>query len=180
MTNTSNKTVRKRGEAFAGSGHGTLRRQLQECARDQIERSLSLGFYCEAIALSESIIADRLESRLSFLSGENAGFRNLGGFGKLKRIESDDELRNIYAEVDQWARRRNRALHEMVKVEAKKPPTDWATRMRENRLAARDGYEIAKRIYHRVADLNPRHADRVLPRPLQKRATSLAKNDGRL
>ena len=36
------------------------------------------GFYCEAITLSESIIADRLDSRLSYLKQHNCGFRMLG------------------------------------------------------------------------------------------------------
>lgn len=51
---------------------------LFERARLQIERSMEHGFYCEAITLSESIIADRLESRLSYLKQHNCGFRMLG------------------------------------------------------------------------------------------------------
>jgi hypothetical protein len=38
-------------------------------------------------------------------------------------------------------------------------------RIVEAERTARDGYELAKHLYHRIADLNPNHADRVFPRP---------------
>ena len=60
-----------RGDAFSGNGYGTRRRMLYESARDQIERSIQSGIYGEAMALCESILADRLESRLSFLRNKN-------------------------------------------------------------------------------------------------------------
>ena len=69
---------RSRGKAYAGKGYGTRRRLLFEAARDHIERSIEVGFFCEAIAVSESIIADRLESRLSWLTKQNVGFKTLG------------------------------------------------------------------------------------------------------
>lgn len=162
---TDAKGRRDRGEAYTGAGYGSLRRHLQQHARDQIELSLSNGFFCEAIALCESIIADRLESRLSFLCRENSGFRTLGGFGELWKLETDPTLKKIYADIKRWTAERNSALHEMVKVEAGKPLSGWDERVLRIKTAAGEGYELAKRIYHAVADQNPRHRDRVLPRP---------------
>jgi hypothetical protein len=156
---------RLRGEAGEGMGYGTQRRRLQEKARDQIERSIEMCFFCEAIAIIDSIITDRLESRLSWLKRENSGFRTLGGFRELKQIETDKVLRDILYHVESWAPRRNAALHEMVKVERESPERGWEERLVETERTARDGYEIAKHLYHRVADLNLRHLDRVFPQP---------------
>lgn len=69
---------RVRGEVFAGEGYGSLRYRLFVAANDHIERSIAHGFYCEAISVTESVISDRLESRLSFLTNKNFGFSTLG------------------------------------------------------------------------------------------------------
>ncbi|MFO0985538.1 MAG: hypothetical protein U1E76_28025 [Planctomycetota bacterium] len=164
---------RRRGEAYNGKGYGTRRLLLFEAARDQIERSIELAFFCEAIAVSESIISDRLESRLSWLTKQNVGFKTLGWLIKeLRKCESDTELTHLLGELDAWRERRNRALHEIVKVADDGPvpdwptrPSDWQVRMDELAVSARAGYELVKRLYHRVADLNPRHHDRVFPYP---------------
>jgi hypothetical protein len=110
-------------------------------------------------------LPDRLESRLSWLKKSNSGFRTLGGFQELKKMESDGELLIILRHVEAWARRRNAALHEMVKVERGVLHRGWEVRIVEAERTARDGYELAKHLYHRIADLNPNHADRVFPRP---------------
>lgn len=164
---------RKRGEAYAGKGYGTRRRLLLEAARIHIERSIELGFFCEAIAVSESIISDRLESRLSWLTKESVGFKTLGWLiNTLRQYESDQELIHLLGDLDAWRKRRNGALHEMVKVSDDGPvpdwenrSSDWQVRTKELSLSARSGYDLVKRLYHRVADLNPRHHDRVFEYP---------------
>lgn len=169
-------TVRERGMALEGKGYGTRRRMLYESARDQIERSIQSGFYGEATALCESILADRLESRLSFLQNKNCGFQTLGKLVEaLRSVEKGDEtqpLRNTIAAVEVWRKLRNRALHEMVKVVADGPvadwqdrPTDWEVRTDFLQRIASLGYELAQHLYLRVAELNPKHHDRVLPSP---------------
>ncbi len=164
---------RRRGEAFVGHGYGTRRHLLFEAARGHIERSIESRFFCEAIAVSESVIADRLESRLSWLTKQNVGFKTLGWLiKKLQKCETDSELTHLLGELDAWRVRRNGALHEMVKVADDGPVPDWQTRdsdwqvrMAELAVSARAGYELLKRLYHQVADLNPLHGDRVFPRP---------------
>lgn len=164
---------RSRGESYAGKGYGTRRRLLFEAARVHIECAVARGFFCEAIAVSESIIADRLESRLSWLTKQNLGFKTLGWLiRELRKCESDRDLIHLLNDLDAWCERRNSALHEMVKVADEGPvpdwqtrPTDWDVRMRKLEVSASDGYELVKRTYHRVADLNPRHHDRVFPYP---------------
>jgi hypothetical protein len=164
---------RRRGGAYTGAGYGTRRRLLFEAARDHIEESIKRGFYCEAIAISESIISDRLESRLSWLAGYDFGFWELGKLIYWLRVcEEDSGLTDLLNELDRWRTQRNGALHEMVKVADDGPvpdwqtrPPDWQVRLGELAMSARAGYELVKRLYHRVADLNPRHHDRVFPYP---------------
>jgi hypothetical protein len=163
----SEKTQRRlRGEAFTGKGYGTLRYHLFKNARNRIETCIREEYYCEAIAISESVIADRLESRLSYLKGENVGFKTLGWLlGSLAKIESDDEIQRIIALLYAWGKKRNRALHELVKVEADESRDPWQTRLDNLEADARDGYELLKWIYTRIADLNPRHSSRAFPQP---------------
>jgi hypothetical protein len=157
---------RKRGNAFEGKGHGRLRRKLFEEARQRIETSIAAGYCCEAIAIIESVITDRLESRLNWLSGENHGFKTLGWLiNNLRGSETDSALTDLLDDLDIWREQRNRAIHELVKVEDGKPPMSWSDRMAELATGARLGYELLKRLYHRVADLNPRHKSRVFPSP---------------
>jgi hypothetical protein len=166
-----NKQIR--GEAFAGHGYGTRRRLLLEAARGQIERSIVAGFFCEAIAVSESIISDRLESRLSWLTKQNVGFKTLGWLIKeLKKYEFNSDMNRILIELDGWRVQRNSALHEMVKVAADGPipdwesrPSDWQVRMDDLSVTARQGYDLVQQVYHCVAGLNPKHNDRVFPYP---------------
>ena len=66
---------RPRGEASSGKGYGSLRYRLFKSAGPHIEKSIREGYYCEAITIIESVITDRLESRLSFLKQNNIGFQ---------------------------------------------------------------------------------------------------------
>ena len=67
---------------------GQARMQLIKKALDKIEAAKNQGFYLEAIAILESLIADRLESLISIVDKET-GFQTLGNsIKKLKGIGS--------------------------------------------------------------------------------------------
>ncbi len=157
---------RARGEAYEGKGYGTQRYRLFKNARARIEISIAAGYYCEAIAIIESVISDRLESRVSHLKGENFGFKNLGPLLKeAEKLETDQDMRVLVEKIDTWRQERNKALHELVKVERDKPQVSWDDRMKAMKQTAIDGYMLLKQIYNRVADLNPLHTDRVFDLP---------------
>lgn len=160
--------ARKRGEAFEGKGYGTQRFHLQRKAKERIERSLKEGYYCEAIAITESLIADRLESRVSHLKGKNVGFEVLGNLIKEARnLETDQTMKDMIEEVNLWRVERNTALHELVKVEKDVPAVNWDERMEAMGRSATKGYDIFLRLFHQVADLNPeKHPTRAFPRPV--------------
>ena len=153
---------RQRAEAFTGEGYGRNRFMLFSAAKARIEECIQLEFYCEAVTIIESAITDRLESRLSFLKGENVGFRNLGALiSEAKSAEPDAELRSLIEELDNWREVRNVAVHELVKIEAGRDVLSWESRIKSVGNTARQGYRLLALLYRRIADLNPLHIDRV-------------------
>lgn len=159
-----NKDQRRRGEAYTGKGYGTLRYDLFVHSRDHIIHCINHGYYLEATAVIESIIADRLESRLSYLKGDNFAFKTLGKLIQESRISEDDpELRAVIEEIDDWRWKRNQALHEMVKVEEGRK-LSWEDRLSLNKQIAIMGFETLVKVYTRVGDLNPLHFDQVFRR----------------
>jgi hypothetical protein len=155
-------TKRIRGQAYEGKRYGSLRYQLYVAAKKRIEECIQTGYYCEAITIIESVITDRLESRLSFLKGEDFSFKTLGTLIlEAGKFEQDTELIGLLKELDTWRENRNRAIHELVKVEKGKILSSWDERMQVISNTANEGYRILELIYRRVADLNPLHTDRV-------------------
>lgn len=85
-------------------------------AYDRIASALKHGFPLEAIAIEESIIADRIFSYLTYKK-ENIDIKKTG-FGHLidkASALSDDFKLNIYSQIDQWRKSRNAMLHGIVK-----------------------------------------------------------------
>lgn len=89
---------------------GPSRQQLWRAAKGRMRRALEEGFYLEAIALQESMIADRLESLLD--GGDGIRMQTLG-----RLISAATGLldRSTLAAIDEWRNDRNAALHQMVK-----------------------------------------------------------------
>jgi len=118
MANKTEKRRRVRAVAGKEDGAGMQRYELYRRAWDQIGAASRSGFYLEAITLIESLIADRLESRASYLTGKDKGFQNLGPLLSLVRAEDrDPAFLEAYKAIDEWRDRRNRAMHEVVKFE---------------------------------------------------------------
>lgn len=81
-------------------------------------KSIEENYFLEAIALIESLICDRLESRLGELSKKNVKLDTLGGvLKKLKVFENDSELLKLMLEIEEWSKFRNIAIHESAKIE---------------------------------------------------------------
>src|SRR4051794_20891903 len=121
---------RPRGKAYSGKGYGSLRYRLFKSAGPHIEKSVREGYYCEAITIIESVVTDRLESRLSYLKQENIGFQTLGdAIRLLQRCETDSKLIAILDDLDKWREKRNGALHELAKIEDGKPMIEWEQRI---------------------------------------------------
>jgi len=119
---------KRRAKSVPGDGTGPRRHALYTQAWKQIERAKESRFYIEAIALLESLLADRLECRLAYLTKKERGFLTLGRLTTLLRIDESEDFRKIYPRILAWATLRNEAIHELPKL-AQGERTSWATRM---------------------------------------------------
>jgi hypothetical protein len=101
--------------------------------------------------LIESLIADRLKSRLTCLLGQDCSFLALGILIKKSRFtETDEILRNLVtSDLDNWREQRNNSLHEIVKVEEGDTST-WEDRVKGLPSIAADGLAILKKIKQRI------------------------------
>ncbi|MGB0864121.1 MAG: hypothetical protein ACPG19_00655 [Saprospiraceae bacterium] len=127
---------------------GQARMKLIKNALDKIEAAKAQGFYLESIAILESLIADRLESLISLVDKET-GFQTLGNsIKKLKSVGSKFDksfTKFIKKELHPWKDNRNKALHEMVKLEANNLH-EWETRYAKFEEEIGKGIKIFRRI----------------------------------
>lgn len=143
------RAERIRATATPGTPVGQTRYRLYRKAYARVKDAQETGFYLEAITIIESLVSDRLESRLCHL-GVNVAFKPLGklidGFKSKSSKESDLELRRLVAEdLDGWRGERNRALHEMAKL-VEGEDADWDTRYDGLRAVATRGAALLRKI----------------------------------
>lgn len=145
MTRIQNRI---RAIANAGTSVGKVRYNLYRPAYARIKESIDLGFYLEAITLIESLVSDRLESRVSFLLEKDFSFKTLGCLiQKSSQIEHDEELKKLVShDLDEWRRQRNNALHEMVKIDDRLTNNTWECRVQALPVVAKKGLEILRSI----------------------------------
>lgn len=100
-------------------------------------------YFLEAVALSESLIADRMESRLTELHGKAHHFDTLGNLKKdLSRIEKSPEIKKIINnDLNSWLSQRNIAIHQAAKIEKGKKKI-FADHMRESKKTAEVGFKM--------------------------------------
>ncbi|MHB1156630.1 MAG: hypothetical protein ACYC26_07310 [Phycisphaerales bacterium] len=137
---------------------GPQRYKLYRCAHERIAEAIKKGFYLEAIALSESIISDRLEARRAWRNEQTPKAREFGTVGRLAANRMGDlkeppEMKEICKEVQAWAKTRNIALHQIVKV-AEGDSTPWEVRYENAKRSAIDGLRLCKRVSNIVQRLN--------------------------
>lgn len=135
---------------IANEGVAANREELYRRAIRRYNTAMEQGFYFEAIAIMESIIADRMESRIGELTQEPVPFNTLGNLrdrlnGKkdeFPRIETNEDLSKLYNKVvSVWAGKRNAALHQIVKISMEEPK-DWTEFLTDAKEAAKEGRKI--------------------------------------
>ena len=119
---------------------GIDRYEIIKSAMSRFNLAIEQSFFLEATALIESLICDRLESRIGELTNKSVEFGTLGDLLKeLNKIENDDELKNIMNKVlYQWAGKRNIVIHQAAKIELGKKK-DWNDYMRLAESTAKEG-----------------------------------------
>ncbi len=97
-------------------------------------------FYLEATSLIESLICDRLESRLGELSKKPIQFNTIGLLLKqLNLLEIDPLLTKIMnSELKEWSFERNNIIHQAAKIEVGKKK-DWNNFILDAEKTAKNG-----------------------------------------
>jgi len=148
-------TSSRRREKAATIGNVGLYERYVE-AWKRIKLSIDQGFHFEAIAIEESIMSNRLKSFLYVTDTKTQRDVNGGtfiSFGTLiKRLGKQAESFPDVASLDDWRKRRNRALHALAQsLPGKRPEMDVKAFLEEAKATAVDGARLARQIsnWHR-------------------------------
>jgi len=132
---------------IANEGVGQNRYNSYKNAIKRYHMAMEQGFYLEAVAIMESIIADRLESRLGELTQAEVTFGNLGSLreellnAEEGALETNPILVKLYNKIlSDWAGKRNKALHQIVKINNAEEK-DWDNFLAESKIAAEEGMQ---------------------------------------
>ena len=161
MNQPTNQTSKVRAiNSGPSSTVAQSRYQLYRQCNAQIKHAMSQGFYLEAISLIESIIADRLESRIAHVNSQDDIYRKFGTIGELlfgrksrrkgerilgllsKEMAEPEELVIIYRMISDWGSRRNTCLHEMVKLDESNG-RPWNARYTYAKVVATEGKKLS-------------------------------------
>ena len=88
----------------------------------------------------ESLISDRLESRLGELKKEPVSFNTISNLlNALRKIETDTLLEDIMnKKLNDWCGERNKVIHQAAKIELGKKK-DWKDFLKQAEKTAKDG-----------------------------------------
>ena len=126
-----------------------LRQELYRGATRKIKQAIENQYYIEAISLCESILADRLEARISHLNDHIQTARRHSTLGVLvKRLKATEKIKGnvkiheIYNDIKLWSLARNKAIHNTVKLTEGEIFTSWEFRYNELKLVALQGTKL--------------------------------------
>lgn len=132
------------------------RRDVYAKCIDKYNEAISSHYFIEAVAIVESLIADRLESRKAvFVGNEDENrFDTIGSLiNYLDKNESDQDLKKAYEKVKKWSKRRNSAVHRLAKIE-KDNLVEWDLKYDQIKGVANDGFELFKTLSKIIQPLN--------------------------
>lgn len=140
----------KRVRAIANSDNniGDDRHALFSSVIDRINNSINDGYFLESIALLESLITDRLESRLSFLLDKNigVGFMSISTLIRdIKNHESQDVAKLIIDDIQIWTKDRNFCIHQVAKIDINNNQS-WNQQMKCCKSTAENGLVLFRRL----------------------------------
>lgn len=134
---------------------GQYRRETYEYCISQYDKAIDCGFYIEAVAITESLIADRLEARRSFLFPDVKDKQKFSGIGKLKDdLENDlNGVVSTFGEIEKWMFKRGNAIHQIAKVE-EGDFSGWEEKYASIKETAESGFILFREIDGLVRKLN--------------------------
>jgi hypothetical protein len=122
---------------------GKEKNEIIKAAISRYNIAIEHSFFFEATALIESLISDRLESRLGELRKEPVPFDTIGNLlNALRKIETDTILKDIMnKQINNWCGDRNTVIHQAAKIEIGKKKY-WNDYLKQAEKTAKDGRKI--------------------------------------
>ena len=122
---------------------GQERYEIMKAAISRYNTAIEHSFFLEATALIESLISDRLESRLGELKKEPISFDTIGNLlNSLRKIEPDTVLKEIMnKQINNWCADRNTFIHQAAKIELGKNK-GWKDFLKQAEKTAKNGRKI--------------------------------------
>lgn len=129
-----------------GSKAGKPRYNVIKAAMDRYGEAFQAGYYVECIALIEGLLADRLESLANEITQTpDYSYNTLGALAceikKKHASKLSDELQELLPELEEWAKRRNMAVHVLPKLLPNANET-FEKRYKSLRKTASDGKKL--------------------------------------
>ena len=149
-------TDQKREKAGRGD-LGTKRYRRCVAAFDRVEHCLQERYYIEAIAILDSLISDRLASRLGFLANQEISAQLTCGqlcnqlvgastAASGSGAEKKHEFRAIVGDIQSWVQRRNDAMHGTAKIlRGDEPDVTFDDMLKSHCQDAVNGRELLRR-----------------------------------
>ena len=134
--------TRKTRAISADADVASARYQLFKAGFARINDAIEHRYYLEAICLIESLLADRMESRVMDHKDHYRGFDCLGTILKHLAEETDPKLQELNNEANEWRAKRN-DIHEVMKIDAEHL-SEWSTRITQLRATAISGRKLLR------------------------------------
>jgi len=130
---------------------GKIKYDLYKGAINKANKAIKNKFYIEAISIYESLISDRLESRLQFKNiNQPQNIKTVGrAAAALRNNESKTEqpiLYALYNEISTWAKDRNSAIHHLVKLSEEHELEKFNKRYKKYEKIALQGKDLFKKL----------------------------------
>lgn len=123
---------------------GIERHDLYNATITRYNQAMAAGYYLEAITIMESLIADRLESYLiRATSDDRYAFKPLEKLITGLRASNDASM--PISDIEIWKNARNKALHEMAKIELDQYE-DFQTKYYKTKSCAEEGMILFRKI----------------------------------
>jgi hypothetical protein len=135
--------VKKKVRATVLDISGKEKYEIIKAAISRYNTAIEHSFFLEATALMESLISDRLESRLGELIKAPVSFDTIGNLlNSLRKLEKDTVLKKIMnKQINSWCGDRNAVIHQAAKIELGKKK-EWNDFLKQAEKTAKDGRKI--------------------------------------
>ncbi len=160
MGSESQKEKKKRLSGGRGTDVARQRYALYRVANERLKAAYEAGFFIECVTICESIISDRLEARLQFLTRKTTKLAPVLSLGytlaaiKKPGVETEAELIAVYGAVSVWAEDRNRVVHQFVKRTSNDEVLSPEERIKDGMKTAQKGLALMRKISALVRKYN--------------------------